>query len=77
MSATVNELTLVFHRWNKESGITEHAQVFPSLEALYDACLSAESTDLIDRVIISGQDGEGHERVITFVFQSVTVSSRR
>ncbi len=74
MDETVTDVTLVFRNWNREAGLTEHAQVHPSLEALYKACLTARDTDLIDRIIIRGHDAEGQERVVTFVFQSVTVS---
>jgi hypothetical protein len=49
--------------------------VYPTLDALYSACLNAKDTDLIDRIIIRGEDEGGAERVVTFVFQSVTVSS--
>jgi hypothetical protein len=75
MNETVSEVTLVVRRWDKEAGLTEHTQVYPTLDALYSACLNAKDTDLIDRIIIRGQDEGGAERVVTFVFQSVTVSS--
>jgi hypothetical protein len=74
MNETVSEVTLVFRNWDRESGLTEHAQVHPSLEALYSACLTAKDTDLIDRIIIRGRDAAGRERVVTFMFQSVTIS---
>jgi len=74
MNETVTDVTLVFRNWDQEAGLTEHAQVHPSLEALYSACLTAGDTDLIDRIILRGQDAEGHERIVTFVFQSVTIS---
>ncbi len=75
MDETVSEVTLVLRRWDKETGLTERTQVYPTLEALYSACLNAGDTDLIDRIIIRGQDTGGKERVVTFVFQSVTVSA--
>ena len=75
MNETVNEVTLILRRWDQESGLTEHTRVYPSLESLYSACLNVGDTDLIDRIIIRGQDGSGKERVLTFVFQSVTVDS--
>jgi hypothetical protein len=75
MNEIVSEVTLVLRRWDKESGLTEHEQVYPTLDALYSACLNAQDTDLIDRIIIRGQDDKGAERVVTFVFQSVTVTS--
>lgn len=74
MNETVSEVTLVFRNWNHESGLTEHAEVHPSLEALFSACLNAGDADLIDRIIIRGHDVQGHERIVTFMFQSVTIS---
>lgn len=74
MKETINDLTLVLRRWDKDSGLTEHTRVYPSLEALYSACLNMGDADLVDRLIIRGSDGAGKERVVTFVFQSVTVS---
>jgi hypothetical protein len=74
MEETIHDVTLVLRRWDKESGLTEHTRVYPSLEALYRACLNAGDTDLVDRLIIRGSDQVGKERVVTFVFQSVTVS---
>lgn len=75
MNEIVNEVTLVLRRWDKETGLTERTQVYPTLDALYSACLNVADTDLIDRIIIRGQDAVGKERVVTFVFQSVTVTA--
>ena len=77
MEETIHEVTLVMRRWDKESGLTEHPRVYPSLEALYRACLNVGDADLVDRLIIRGNDEVGKERVVTFVFQSVTVSGTR
>jgi hypothetical protein len=74
MNETVSDVTLVFRNWDQHAGLTEHTQVHPTLEALYSACLTAKEADLIDRIIIRGHDANGHERIVTFVFQSVTVS---
>lgn len=77
MAETISEVTLVLRRWDKESGLTEHSRVFPSLESLYSACLHVGDPDLIDRIIIRGCDETGKERILTFVFQSVTVDPGR
>jgi len=74
MEETVADVTLVYRNWNRESGLTERTQVHPSLDALYKACLNARDSDLIDRIVIRGRDSEGKEQVVTFVFQSVTIS---
>ncbi len=77
MTETVNEVTLILRRWDRESGLSEHARVYPSLDSLYSACLGVSDPDLIDRIIIRGRDDTGKERILTFVFQSVTVDLGR
>ena len=74
MKETVAEVTLVFRNWNRESGLTERTQLHPTLDSLFSACLKAGDADLIDRIVIRGQDDKGKEQVVTFVFQSVTIS---
>ena len=75
MSEIISDVTLVLRRWDKEAGLTEHLQVYPTLNSLYTACLTLPNTDLIDRLIIRGRDETGKERVLTFVFQSETRDS--
>ena len=73
MSEHVHEVTLVTRRWDKQSGLTEAEHVFPTLDALFSACLNVTGPDLIDRLTIRGRDANGKERTLNFVFQSVTV----
>jgi len=77
MPATVLDGKVVFRQWHKDKGLSESPQLFYSLDELYAACLAAPSPELIDRLIISGTDGEGKPRTLTFVFQSITVSDKR
>jgi hypothetical protein len=77
MSAKVIQGHIVLRRWSRTSGLTEKPVTFSSLEELYTFCLSVADPDLVDRVVINGQDENGAPRVLTFVFQSITVSSKQ
>ncbi len=77
MSERVNKIVLVIRRWDPKLGLTEHAQVYPDLESLYDACLKVEPPDLVERIVIRGRDESGQERTLTLSFQSVTVHLRK
>ena len=56
------------------TGLAERGAEFGSLEELYQACLALSAPQLVDRIVIRGQDERGHDRTLTFVFQSLTVS---
>lgn len=73
MSEHVHEVKLVTRRWDRQSGLTETEHVFPTLDALFNACVNVTSPELIDRLTIRGRDSNGRERTLNFVFQSVTV----
>ena len=76
MSAEVQNCTIILRRWDKESGLVETPVAFDSLEALYTACLATNNPSLIDRIIIRGRNAEGVPQVVTFVFQSITVTPK-
>lgn len=73
----VNEGTIILRQWSRAAGLRESARTFQSLDELYALCLSTETPEVIDRIVIEGQDEWGHPRVVTFVFQSITVSPDR
>lgn len=75
MSAQVTQGEIVLRRWSRIDGLTEKPQPFASLEELYAYCIGVADPDLVDRVVIHGTDSSGKPRVLTFVFQSITVSS--
>ncbi|MBI3242305.1 MAG: hypothetical protein HYZ49_08440 [Chloroflexi bacterium] len=77
MSERVAEILLIIRRWDPNTGLSEHALSYPDLESLYDACLKVEPPDLVERIVIRGQDESGQERTLTLSFQSVTIHSRR
>ncbi len=67
---------VIMRHWSPE-GLTEHSLAFHSLDELYTYCLRTSDNEVVDRIIIHGTDPLGNKRVVTFVFQSITVSSER
>lgn len=67
--------TIIFRQWDRVSGLNETAQTFNALDELYALCLSIKDPEIIDRIVIEGQDSQGQRRVIAFEFQSITISS--
>ena len=74
MNPEVTDCTLILRRWDKETGLIETPAAFASLEELYAKCLATADPALIDRIIIRGRDTKGVPQVVTFVFQSITVT---
>lgn len=72
MADRVSDVTLILRQWSTEAGLVEHEHVYPSLDALYSACLHVHDPNLIDRIVISGFDAQNVKRDVTFVFQSIT-----
>lgn len=68
---------IVLRHWDQAAGLTETAQLFGSLDELYAHCLATTDPHLIDRIVIQGEDENGKLRLLTFVFQSITVSSEK
>jgi hypothetical protein len=77
MSVKVNKGIVIFRRWDRHSGLDETSAPFSTLDDLFALCLQANDPLLVDRVIIEGEDAKGTQRVVTLVFQSVTVSDRK
>ena len=77
MAAKVHTGRVIFRRWDKYIGLDETATPFSTLDDLFELCLQANDPLLVDRVIIEGKDAGGRPRVVTLVFQSVTVSEKR
>lgn len=61
-------------QFEQGAGLAEHGTEFGSLEELYQACLAITAPQLVDRIVLRGQDERGHERTLTFVFQSMLVT---
>jgi hypothetical protein len=77
MPAKVRNGMVIFRRWDRHSGLDETSTPFSTLDNLFELCLQANDPLLVDRVTIEGDDAEGTPRVVTLVFQSVTVSDSR
>ncbi len=73
-SPQVFEGALILRQWIHTQGLQETTQVFHSLDELYALCLAVSAPQVVDRIVIHGQDAEAKRRVVTFVFQSITVS---
>lgn len=74
MTSTNHRGKVIFRHWNSKTGLQETEAPFSSLGELFDLCLQAHPTLLVDRVIVEGDDSNGAERMLTLVFQSVTVA---
>jgi hypothetical protein len=74
MPPEVQDCTIVLRRWDTQAGLIETPMAFDSLETLYAACLATADPALIDRIIIRGRNTDGAPQVVTFVFQSITVT---
>jgi hypothetical protein len=74
MGAKVQNGIVIFRRWDRHSGLDETSAPFQTLDDLFTLCLQSSDPLLVDRVTIEGQDATGEQRIVTLVFQSVTVS---
>jgi hypothetical protein len=54
------------------SRIVETEQAFSSVEELFAFCAGLRNPNIVDRLSISGDDGEGRSLVLTFSLQSVS-----
>lgn len=76
-SPQVTRGTIILRQWDRLTGLNESSQSFNSLDELYAVCLSIKDPEIIDRIVIEGQDGQMQKRVIAFEFQSITISSQK
>lgn len=74
MGVKVQKGVVIFRRWDKHSGLDETSAPFSTLDDLFELCLQANDPLLVDRVTIEGIDATSARRVVTLVFQSVTIS---
>jgi hypothetical protein len=74
VDSVVQDGTLILRRWDRQTGLTETPAAFKSLDELYALCLDTIDPSVIDRIIIRGLNPDGAPQVVTFVFQSITVT---
>jgi len=72
MSARVKEGTVVFWEWDEEGILREAAEVFETLDVLFDFCLTHGDERLVDRIVLNGLDRHGRHRELILAFSSVT-----
>lgn len=66
--------TMIYRKIQEEGGLQETKQSFHSLDELFTLALEAKEPFLVDRIVINGEDQNASRRLLTFVFQSITVS---
>lgn len=71
MKSSVQECRLVVRQLKPGAGLTESAIAVTSLDELFKECLALVDDHLLERVVITGHDGGGRRRALTFTFQSV------
>jgi hypothetical protein len=76
VNPAVTQGQLIVQQWDRTTGLSESTVAFTSLDELYSYCLSVSDPQLVDRIIIRGHDEHGQPRVLTFVFQSITVTPK-
>ncbi len=69
--ASAQECRLILRQLKPTSGITETQVSVTSLEELFNLCVGADP-HLIDRLLITGQDSHGRQRLLSFTFQSIS-----
>jgi hypothetical protein len=74
MPAETVEGELIMRAWDRTTCLSESSARVASLAELFEVCLAAGEPQLIDRIVIRGLDTHDQPRVLTFVFQSITVS---
>lgn len=75
MTAKVMKGYVIFRHWDDKEGLSEISRTFATLDELYSLCLQS-SPLLVDRIVIEGQDDKAVERILTLVFQSVSVNDQ-
>ena len=76
MDSKVSDCVMILRRWDREAGLVETPVAFDSLGELYALCLATTDPALIDRIIIRGNDEAGVPQIVTFTFQSITVTPK-
>jgi len=72
MPASVERGTIVYREWGEKRGLTESEEGFASIDELFALCLRVDDPRLVDRIVLSGLDGDGEPRTVTFAFQAVS-----
>ena len=63
---------VIYHHWDENHRLVESVRPFYSLDELLAYCLSPPSRHLVDRITVTGRDGQGRRRQLVLGFQSLT-----
>jgi hypothetical protein len=72
MKSTVEKCTIVVRRLKPGQDVTESSTDVASIEQLFEHCLTLAEKHLLERLVVSGRDGRGRKRSLSFTFQSVS-----
>lgn len=71
--ALIRRCVVVTRELRGGTQLVETEQSFSSVEELIAFCVGLRNPNILDRLSISGEDGEGRTRVVTFTLESITV----
>jgi hypothetical protein len=67
---------VVLRHWTDQEGLSEISQSFKSIDELFNICLQNNPSLLVDRVVLEGHDMDESPRIVTLVFQSVSMKDQ-
>ncbi len=76
MGAQVERGTIVYRRWDQNTGLHETEETFRSLDDLFELCLQSVNPKVVDRIILEGVTPEGARRTVVLTFQSTSGLSK-
>ena len=77
MKAKIHSSSIVYRKMKSSGGTNESEEAFSSLDELFTQVLDTHDPYHVDRITITGEDGNGERQVVTFVFQSITNEDAR
>jgi hypothetical protein len=72
MKSTVEQCKIVVRRLKPGPDVDESSTNVESIEQLFEHCLGLAEQHLLERLVVSGRDGRGRKRALTFTFQSIS-----
>jgi hypothetical protein len=72
MEAAMQTCDLIMRQHTPGAGVVETTVPVASLEELFTYCITKADPQIVERLMLVGQDAEGRPRLLTFTFQSVT-----
>jgi|RhiMetdeSRZDD1v2_1073273.scaffolds.fasta_scaffold21165_8 hypothetical protein len=77
MPASLVRGVVVYRTWTEDEGLHESEAEFHTLEELYSRCLGAANSNVINRLVLTGEDERGEARSVIFTFRAMTVGDGR